>query len=481
MQLLVKRDITLLEKTKGKAIVDSDVPKALKTPRVVPQQIVDHTQKREPSDDLIIANERDYSFIDTYLKFGSDDLKQEVERMKNAKVKLINCKADVVPALWSGYRSALFQDPETGRLFRLKGISLNPSKPEIKEFEDDVFWVLGGQKRENADFERKMSDRCNKVLSDYGIAPTMTYRGIWQYPVKVKGEKVAASVIETLGDTRLDELMFVLDCVACKKMYIDAKSGKIGELTKEGEKIFKNLKHFYYQVGNTVGRLKCLMDESGQTWSCDSERSNAHIGNIVVYNGTDKIKIGFVDFDASCDSDDLTQSEMRDLQKREYETIMRSAQAGPISLRQTSGLPSTLKLIHTIGDFRKAFQQGFFCGYSTSPDCFGDKLTNEIDLGILQETLELLRTVQTIAKAPYLGPRINDPLENYGTRLHKNSGLEDIIDKNRSYQRRINNYGKDDDKNPYFIPRKDYLGSLINDKKPDDIYRKDNKGLYSQQ
>src|SRR3989338_4361713 len=298
MELLVKRDGTLLEKAEGKVFVDSDVPDFLKVARVVPQEEVKFLRQRSLDDDLLIADEKDYSETSAILHFNYSG--GIVGKLAKLFSKTLNSNS--IPGLWSGYRSALVQDPDTKKLFRLKGISLNPQNPISVEMSGGMYKIEGGQEKQSAEFEQKMSERFNKVLEDAGIEPVMRVKGMWKYPVLARRVRPAASVVEVKGDTRLDELLFIMERLALNKMYTgntkDLENGmkrvEIGELTFHGEDFHKHAKNLFHNIGYVVGRLKRLMDKSGQTWSSDYEQTNAHIGNIALYNGTDKLRVGLV-------------------------------------------------------------------------------------------------------------------------------------------------------------------------------------------
>ena len=472
MELLIDRGVTYLTKTEGTADVEDDVPDFLKVARIVPTSRVTESslQARNlrangPIGDLLLANESDFCalsyYLNSHLRFSGIDrfLHRLATRVKIKRKPLVQTS---VPAFWSGYRSVVVRDPETGRLFRLKGVSFNPDKPALTEFESGGWEVHGGQPLQSAKYEKQMSDKFNRVLLDNGVEPVMTCRGLWRYPKRVKRKMIAGSVVEIQGDTRLDELSHVLEILAFRKLYNTEReeNGVVmftpTRLTSEGENFFKALQEFYYNVGFVSGRLKKLMDKAGQTWSADSDRTNAHMGNIVLYNGSDKVKVGFVDFDASCDSSEFTKSELRDMHKREYDTIMRSFIGGPISAR-------------SIGDFfnggrfyfpeaRSVLQRGFQEGY----EHIGNHISNEVDLGLLQETFALLRGEGMFSVKPAIG---------FGTGLEvtifkeekkiKGIDLDDIVRKNRGYQENLElRYGEEDDYNK--IINDDY-NKIIND------------------
>jgi len=442
---LIARDKTFLEETEGKALVDEDLPESLKTPRVVPLEEVRKIEERNFKDDLIISNAYDAKKYIDFLTSNHDDR---------------------VHALWSGYRSCLVFDQPSQSWYRLKGVSLNPRQPEITEFEDNVFWIQGGQKLQNAWYEKSMANRFNRVLENEGIQPVMEPKGIWKYPVKVRSSRLAASIYQVQGDTRLDEFMFVLENLFIKRIH-SRKQGEnyvINEFTEKGKALFHDMASIYSSIGGSVGRLKKLMDKNGQTWSCDSERSNAHIGNVVLYgNPFYKLYAGLVDFDASCDSSELTKSELEDIQKKEYETIVNSAGGLPISLREIGGFLGDEKISGRMKQFREQFVKGFQEGYNN--DSLGFENCNEMFFsnpyregwqGTLNIIFEILRsnvplsylTPERPKPQPKRTPSHTESLDeiirrSYGFEKIKDKiiekGKDNILNKDNSY-RRIGNY-----------------------------------------
>ncbi|MGA2130034.1 MAG: hypothetical protein ABSG05_00240 [Candidatus Pacearchaeota archaeon] len=388
MELLVKRDPNTLSTTDGKVIGD-DLPKFLRTPRVVPQGQVENLNGRNPNDDLLIVDESDFKEIEEHFKSGGQEVEyqgvskpqKEIKQKLDSIVRMVSQFPGMntytprfFPGLWSGYRSALVQDPETKKWYKLKGVSVDPENPVAQDMGDGHFRIVGGQEGFSAQFEKLMSNKFNQVLQSVGIEPAMSVRGFWKYPVLVRNVRPTATITEIKGDTRLDELMIILDGLATHKFYMGRKTrdGKgnsaieIGEFTKQGEEYIKTLGKFYYDIGFVVGRLKRLMDRNVQTWSSNFEQTNAHIGNIVLYNGSDKVKVGLVDFDASCDTRDYSRSEIRDLQERERRNILESALHGPISPRQIQGKPFLGREHIMVQETRKRFIDGFNTGYESS-------------------------------------------------------------------------------------------------------------------
>ncbi len=263
----------------------------------------------------------------------------------------LECPPGTIPGVWSGYRSGLTFDQQTGNLYKLKGAAVAEIPLKIDDYPGTPY-LEGGQFLRNAHNERIFSDRFNRVLADNGIEPTMEYVGFYKSPFKIGRRKIATSVIRVKGDTRLDELMYALESEA----YFQTTYTK-------GQKVqfILQLSNFYQDVGYIVGQLKRLMDKSKQTWSDDPERTNAHIGNVVLYPvDEDKVGIGLVDFDASCDCRDKSKRALRQQHDKEYHSLLFSALEKVASARAI-GLFYYPKLKFSFMRFE--FGSGFMAGY----------------------------------------------------------------------------------------------------------------------
>ncbi len=433
MRLLVQRDANLLKRTSGKAEVDSDISPKLKRVHVVIPDSVRTLTKRLDSDDLLIANSDDSWVIDGHLH----------SELKVGRYPYLS-------GVWSGYRSVLVSNGNGG-LFRLKGVSMDLENPHIQKFDNGEFEIFGAQPRTSAEFEKQMSDRFNRVLEKEGIVPIMKCKGYWNYPERkhypklIRGEKLSASVIEVQGDTRLDEFINLLENL------FYSKAGQ--RLNQKGAKVMDKVVQLYYDMGYIVGRLKKLMDRNNQTWSSDSERSNAHVGNVVLYNGDENVKLGFVDFDASCDTEDFSLSGIRDLQRKEFETIMNSVFCPPISPRQIGGFlrPGAGKRFCMLAQFREYFKSGFSCGYEASG--FFSRIENTIPFERFLEIFQALRSPESLAAIVSSGIGLGSNIlseEKYGLdKIISNDGgmpsylsdLYGILGRNKNYQEEIGKGG----------------------------------------
>ena len=106
MELLVKRDKTYLVPCEGRFEGDSDVPKNLRTPHIIPQREVMKLGSSSLEGKLFVTP-NDSKWLDLHLSGES-------------KERLL--------ALWSGYRSALVRS-DYGNLYKIKGVAWNPNKP----------------------------------------------------------------------------------------------------------------------------------------------------------------------------------------------------------------------------------------------------------------------------------------------------------------------------------------------------------------
>ena len=201
------------------------------------------------------------------------------------------------------------------------------------------------------------------------MKPAMQYVGMWKYPALIKGRRPVVSICEIEGDTRLDELMFAIEASARSHM-------RDGDTywTFEGSILAESIQRVYYDVGHVVGRLKRLMDRSGQTWSCQGKRTNAHIGNVVVWRERDVLKAGLVDFDASMTPKELSKSEIRAIQEDEYRSIIQRVPE-PLSLRPIGTLARESV---SFPMWRQEFVRGFEKGYKSSRK--GEYLENSHNL-----------------------------------------------------------------------------------------------------
>ena len=295
VMLLISRDYVVLKPIEGQVVSKPGLPEKLQLPFVVmPKAIV------------LAPSVNQFNVFDVDQR--NNNLEQVIIDVNQTKV----LNPGFMTGFWSGYRSAVILEGDS--MYRLKGVAFDPERPEIRLH--DLYWdVYGGQFRKDIRFEQKMSNRFNRVLKEEGIEPAMEYLGHWNYEIKVKEQTLAASLFKVKGDTRLDE--FVITCEKLRHL-----TAEISKQEKVKLKNFQKKVHcFFGEIGFIVGRLKRLMDKSGQTWSC-KDVYGAHSGNIVLYEDGDHLRINFVDFDSSCDKSEMSRSQLRDLQRDEYNNLL---------------------------------------------------------------------------------------------------------------------------------------------------------------
>ena len=353
MSLLIKRDTTVLVPAEGFA--EGDLPHFLKAPRIVPQYLVTELHKHD-NDDLFLKEKKDLEEMTRHL----NKTPGRIQFAFRGSEKLL------LPALWSGRRSVLTKDPKNDGFFKIKGVATNLAKPKLKRFKDGNFWIDGGQKLESVEYERRMSEKFNSALKAHGLEPVMEYAGRWVYAAKAKGHDLAASIFHVKGDTRLDELMDILDTALTLKVGLGARRKQkfidSNQLSRNGRVIYGALYELYSDLGFAAGRLKKLLDTSGQAWSGDSGRSNAYIGNIVLYRDGKYLQMGLVDFDSSWDMSDCTPRQLERLQKKERRTIIQSVNGISMSARPMF----TSRYSHRYStNLRDYFTIGFKEGYSS--------------------------------------------------------------------------------------------------------------------
>ncbi|MDP3639947.1 MAG: hypothetical protein Q8R53_01965 [Nanoarchaeota archaeon] len=253
--------------------------------------------------------------------------------------------------------------------------------------------VEGGQFLRNARFEKIYSDRFNRTLAEEGIDPVMEYVGWYTFPDRVRKRKLATSIMRVKGDTRLDELFTVLEFPVVHGYRKMITWNSLRTIADAIDLFCKKARPFYDACGFIVGQLKHLMDKSWQTWSDNPERTNTHIGNVVVYeNEGGNVALSLVDFDASDDLRDKPKSALRAQQKKEYETIRESALCWPACSYRTIG--PLHEGMYPWTRIRGKFAEGFAKGY-TAPL---KKVKNVIPGELLEELIEFSKGEVRIAE-----------------------------------------------------------------------------------
>ncbi|MDO8555908.1 MAG: hypothetical protein Q7R96_01910 [Nanoarchaeota archaeon] len=234
-----------------------------------------------------------------------------------------------VSGLWSGRRSALVLDQQVNyasigeavkiesSLFRLKGIALR-DRLRTSAFEDGALRVWGGEFLDNVRYEVDYQQRFNARLEQEGIAATIIPAAIYQFQRKTKGRQLGAAVMQVPGDTRLDELLYLIESTFT--IWVNESERKTA--TKAQDKFGKDCLVLYEEIGKIVGGLKSVLESAGLSWSDNEHRSNAHIGNIVIYQGQNNfIDAALVDLDACAEREDLSPGELEYMHRRDMQFL----------------------------------------------------------------------------------------------------------------------------------------------------------------
>lgn len=180
--------------------------------------------------------------------------------------------------LQSGGRSALWFHPSK-RLVRIKGGSLSAIEggdEEVPTGGNIEFYV----NREFNNFQ-KIKERSDPALLPYEPV------GWFDLGQLYNGNRVWSSIFTVKGDTRLDDVLFKIGWGwwYCKVFRINGKMKEFSELL--------------FALGKMAGvRLRQLAD-TGIPWSRKKLLSNAHPGNMVLYEVGENTTLGVVDLDAA--------------------------------------------------------------------------------------------------------------------------------------------------------------------------------------
>lgn len=371
MKLLIRRDSTILVPTAGQSSFYEDLPVKLRVPHVVLKHLIDHITPRLEDEKMLLSRE---DILERYT--GVSDLQKPYNDPNNSE--------KIMSVFWNGTRSVIVRDKKSDKLYKIKGVAINPRKPLALKIKDDTI-IAGGQKRENGLYEKIMTEKFNKILDDNGIENIIEYKGMWRYPVRAAKYRPVATIFEVKGDTRLDEFMCMVEGIffdKLKEQGIAHNNRYRGHLFNEnGKKVVNILAQIYTKIGLNIGEQKKVMDQNLMTWSSGGDRTNAHHGNVVLYfnNG---LKIGLVDFDASCDTNDYSKSEIIAIQKKEYNQFLKSIYTGNISARGIDGMKPAGQIV----ELRDSLKKGFLLGYGTEPV----EKNLAIDEGLVQEVFYML-------------------------------------------------------------------------------------------
>ena len=267
-----------------------------------------------------------------------------------------------IDAAWSGRRSCVTIGGD-GHLYKVKGVSFGnrPAYEIHSDGETFAEYVHGGQFLRNVRSEKDATSLVNGILASEGLAPASEFVGYYRYSTKARGRRLAASIFRVEGDTRLDEMLFAL-----------ARVGRL--VTHDHEKLQRapfyelneELHRFYRTAGIAVGSMLGALHRNGVTWSDNAARSNAHLGNIIVYERDGSWRFGITDFDAAGTRRDLkgpafgrqAESEIVDVMNHIQDPIVVSARENWYCEDE-----------QTISGIRRTFfNDGFVDGYRNRAD-----------------------------------------------------------------------------------------------------------------
>jgi hypothetical protein len=187
----------------------------------------------------------------------------------------------------SGVRGAIVQKGPTW--FRIKGCGCGIDNVQLQQHLGTPE-PEGGQLQEAAEGELKVLKMVNEALKASNIPNSVEPWGRFDYrDFKLFDDQCSASVYKIRGDTRADE--FVL--------HLFEEHLKKPEYFKD-EVVGKNICTLMENMGRyTSGVVKAVYD-CGITWNiAGTGGTNAHVGNLVIYEDDSpfKIRVGITDFD----------------------------------------------------------------------------------------------------------------------------------------------------------------------------------------
>ena len=232
----------------------------------------------------------------------------------------------------SGERSALLQDVDGGRFYRIKGC-----KPTTQVYGEGHSNPKGGQILSFAEREIQMASELGEIFRREGFEQCYRPVGLFLYdmwfkpPSKRKAERLAASIFEVRGETRLldwgDMLMpreFWLARYFSRSSQPLVVSGVVpSELFEDVPLEVASVEE---KFGIWSGRLLGIMHSNHYTWGRNkNDLSNAHAGNYpMVGEGKgprpDHVYLGVVDLD-SCTKWVTDYETMRGVQTFELQRL----------------------------------------------------------------------------------------------------------------------------------------------------------------
>lgn len=268
----------------------------------------------------------------------------------------------IVKGKESGSRSGLLSYAR--RMYQIKGCDV-PNDPLYTttgklDYAGDRFIKgsepNGGQFLEKCKHELSVVKELSDTLIKEGFVPPQRPVGYYSYHLDYV-RPIGASIFENKGDTRLDELLIYLESPI-----------RFPNLSMHVPELYD----LSYKLGFWAGRLKRIMDNNGYTWDKSMRRTNAHLGNYVVFNEDGKIMLGPVDLDSAVRWRDTRR--MKTMQKFEYNnllmlllepTIISYGVSGAISGNNITVVSGSLNIVRAEYPlwYRDKLKQGFEDGY----------------------------------------------------------------------------------------------------------------------
>lgn len=195
------------------------------------------------------------------------------------KTPMVRSERGTTGGYESGYRSGLIRVDE--ELYKIKGC-----RPEggTHGFEPKGSQTLGLAQFE-ADNVLKRREVFLREGYDYPLEPI----GFWVYDhVRFNGHPNAATIYRAKGDTRMDELLWLIERIPFEYA---------------PEQYTQSIREVLYRAGVQTGKMLRVFHNGGFSWDPTIKRShfNAHSGNVVVFPDKNAVvaDLGIVDFDNS--------------------------------------------------------------------------------------------------------------------------------------------------------------------------------------
>ena len=221
--------------------------------------------------------------------------------------------------LQSGGRSALRLLP-FGRLLRIKG---GEHHHQLDSYDGEI--PKGGSIESYVEDEIKAHAYLKKRTPE-GFLPYNPV-GYFDYRERFNGSRIWAGLFEVQGDTRLDEVLHTLRGVEELLRPASTRKGAT-------RLIFEQIQELSFALGKVAGIRFRQLEQTGVPWSMKETPTNAHPGNMVVYDKGGKTTIGICDLDAAGSSIKSKSRRLELLQNELEQLLIDTDEATLISLPQ---------------------------------------------------------------------------------------------------------------------------------------------------